>query len=206
MHVKAATQVIILLITMEERHQKLLDFIQDKQFGLGERLEAARLITHDVSLRNIGGDDATRIYRAMVQFWKSLGTLLSDRIDPSLFLQRSRLATHCMYISNRLPEGQKFYRYHPKIELAEGPNRFKGNQIIRGSISYQMYASVYEFHFEYPIEGTGVKKDEIMVITGSGSKISVLDWCEANDVIVFCNRCGLDITFEVSRNCPRRRT
>lgn len=56
---------------MEQRHQKLLDFIQDKQSGLEERLEAARLITHDVSLINISGDDVTRIYRAMVQFWKS---------------------------------------------------------------------------------------------------------------------------------------
>ena len=191
---------------MEEQHQELLDFIQDKHADLKDRLEAARLITHSVPLREIGTDDVTRIYQIMVQFWKSLGTLLSDRMDPSLFLQRSRLATHCMYVSNRLPDGQKFFRYYPKIELAEGPNRFKGNQIIRGSITYQMFASVYEFHFEYPIEGTGVKKDEIMVITGSGSKISVFDWCETHDVIVFCNRCGLDITYEVSRNCPRRGT
>ena len=191
---------------MEEQHQELLDFIQDKHADLKDRLEAARLITHSVPLREIGTDDVTRIYQIMVQFWKSLGTLLSDRMDPSLFLQRSRLATHCMYVSNRLPDGQKFFRYYPKIELAEGPNRFKGNQIIRGSITYQMFASVYEFHFEYPIEGTGVKKDEIMVITGSGSKISVFDWCKTHDVIVFCNRCGLDITYEVSRNCPCRRT
>ena len=191
---------------MEEKHQELLDFIQDKQAGLEERLEAARLITHDISLRKICSDDVTRVYRGMVQFWKSLGTLLSDRIDPSLFLPRSRLGTHCMYISNRLPEGQKFFRYHPKIDLAEGPNRFRGNQIIRGKIMYKSYGSIYEFHFEYPIEGMGVKKDEIMVFTDSGSKISVFDWCEVNNVIVYCNRCGLDITYEVSRNCPRRRT
>lgn len=26
-----------------------------------------------------------------------------------------------------------------------------------------------------------------------------------NDIIVYCNRCGLEITFEVSRDCPRRK-
>lgn len=190
---------------MEDKHRELLEIIQDKQVGLEERLEAARIVTHNVSLRNIDADDVNLVYRTVVQFWKSMGTLLSDRMDPSLFLPRARLGTHCMYISNRLLEGPKFFRYHPKVELAEGPSPHKGNQIIRGSISYQMFASIYEFHYEYPIEGFGVKKDEIKVITSSGSKMSVFDWCEANDVIVFCNRCGLEITYEVSRNCPRRR-
>lgn len=141
----------------------------------------------------------------MVQFWRNLGSSLNDRNDSSLFIRRSILATQCMNVSRRLAEGQKFFRYFPKIELAEGPNRFKGNEMIRGRINYKMFHFMYEFHMEYPIESVGVIKDQISIITNSGSKIPLFDWCKTNDIIVYCNRCGLEITYEVSRDCPRRK-
>ena len=190
---------------MNKKHLNLLNFLRNKQAPLKERLSVADQIKNEVLRKNIPKEDIRRIYRVMVQFWKSLGTLVSDRFDESLFLTRIRLGMSCKHVSRFLPEGQRFFSNYPKIELAEGPNRFKGNQKIRGRISSRLFSSVFEFHWEYPIEGCGVRKDQISVITDSGAKISLFDWCEAKEIIVFCTRCGLDITFEVSKNCPHRR-
>ena len=191
---------------MEDKHQDQLAFLKSKEAPVKERVDAAQKIAWEVLRDKISGDDVSRVYAVMVQCWKNLGTLLSDRLDGRLFLPRIKLARQCLSVSPRLPEGQKFFCYHPKVKLAEGPNRFKNDEIIRGAITYKMFHSVYEFHYEYPIEGYGVQKDLISVITESGDKISILDWCKANDIIVYCRRCGLDITFEVSRNCPRRKS
>jgi len=186
--------------------QDFCDLILNNKIDLDERIKIAGQISQDVSLKKIAADDIPLVYQVMLQFWRNLGSYLSDRYDSSLFLKRSKLATHCMSVSRHLPEGQKFFRYFPKIELAEGPNRFKGNEIVRGMIDYRMFHSLYEFHLEYPIESIGVIKDQISVITRSGAKIPIFDWCEKNDIIVYCNRCGLDITYEVSRDCPRRKS
>jgi hypothetical protein len=183
----------------------LLDLLLDPDIDLMERVQSARKIARDVMTRRIEEDHFSHIYQIMVQFWRNISSSDDDRNDTSLFLKRSILATQCMYVSKRLPEGQKFFKYFPRIELAEGPNRFKGNEIIRGRVNYKMFHSLYEFHLEYPIESVGVIKDQISVIANSGAKIPLFDWCEKNDIIVYCNRCGLDITYEVSRDCPRRK-
>ena len=33
-------------------------------------------------------------------------------------------------------------------------------------------------------------------------KIPMMEWCKQNDFVVYCNRCGLDITYTVSNDCP----
>jgi len=76
--------------------------------------------------------------------------------------------------------------------------------LIAGKIKSGYGASIYEFHWEYPIEGMGVRKDLISVITDEDERIPLLGWCRQNDLIVFCNRCGLDITYEVSKDCLHR--
>jgi hypothetical protein len=182
-----------------------LDLLLDNDIDLKERIGTARKITLDVLTKKNEEYDVSHIYQIMVQFWRNIGSSDADRNDSGLFLKRTILATQCMLVSTRLPEGQKFFKYFPRIELVEGPNRFKGNEIIRGRMNYKMFHSTYEFHLEYPIESVGVIKDQISVITNSGDIIPIFEWCETNDIIVFCNRCGLEITFEVSRDCPRRK-
>lgn len=190
---------------MRDKLHDRLQTLLDKKIPLDERVRVAKEITRDVLLKKISADEIPLIYQVLVQSWRRLGSSPIDRYDTSLFLKRSILATQCMLVSKSLPDGQKFFRYFPRIELAEGPNRFKGNEMIKGRIYYKMFHSTYEFHLEYPIESTGVIKDQISVITSSGSKIPLFDWCEKNDITVYCNRCGLDITYDVSRNCPRRK-
>ena len=73
---------------------------------------------------------------------------------------------------------------------------------MKGELKTVYGSSLYEFHREYPIEGFGIRKDLISVITEENEKIPIMDWCKQNEIIVYCNRCGLDITFEVSMDCP----
>jgi hypothetical protein len=193
------------LFLMNDNHHDQLQKLLDNQISIEERIDIAKKTARAVLSNKIDDHDVPFFYQVMVQFWRNLGSHLRDRNNPSLFLKRSKLATQCMLVSTRLPGGQKFFKHFPKIELAEGPNRFKGDELIIGRINYKMFQSIYEFHLEYPIESVGVIKDQISVITSSGSKIPIFDWCEENDIIVYCNRCGLDITYEVSRDCPKRK-
>ncbi len=188
---------------MEKDYQGLLTLLKNKESPLKERLVASERIWKGVLSKRIQGNDVSHAYKVMVQAWKSLGTLVSDHLDKSFFMPRKKLAMNCEHISRRLPEGQIFFCYFPKIALAEGPR--DKDKLVRGAIKPCAYSLIYEFHYEYPIEGIGVRKDLISVISNSDSKIPLFDWCEANDIIVYCGRCGLDITFEVAQNCPFKR-
>ena len=137
----------------------------------------------------------------MVEFWRSLGISKTDREDVRLFNLRRRIANVCLIISMHLPEGQKFFRYYPKVHKAEGFDNRK-NKMKEGVFKTGYGSSLYEFHLEYPIEGIGIKKDLISVITTDNKRIPMLEWCKLNDIVVFCNRCGLEITQEVNKDCP----
>ena len=65
-----------------------------------------------------------------------------------------------------------------------------------------MYSSIFEFHHEYPIEGFGTQKDLISVIEEDGTRTPLFDWCRQHEVYSYCGRCGLDITYELSMDCP----
>jgi len=73
-----------------------------------------------------------------------------------------------------------------RIDRVEGPNRFKRNELINEALrTGQGGFSLYEFHWEYPIERFGVRKNLISVITQDKGKVPLFDWCEENNIIVF---------------------
>jgi|GEM_PF-5336867 len=190
---------------MEDSLREELAVLKDKKLSLTRRLAASERVWRAVLRNEVRDDDMSYAYNVMVQAWKSLGAWASDRLDRNLILPRKRLAANCERVSRRLQEGQKFFRDFPRVGLAEGPCDDKRGRTITGAVKACVYTSIYEFHLEYPIEGMGVRKDRISVVTGPGARLPLFEWCEIHGVIVYCGRCGLDITFEVSRLCPWRK-
>jgi len=193
---------------MNKRHQELLALLENEESPFEKRLQASVQIAQEARSREIEAVQIRRFYQASVKFWKSLGVLSSDRNNETLFQIRKDLALACWTLSCFLPDGRKFFKYFPRIAKVEGPSFHKKDELIRGALGCgdaNVGFSLYDFHWEYPIEGFGVKKDLISVIMDDNSKKPLLDWCEENDIVVFCNRCGLEITYEVSKNCPWRK-
>lgn len=191
---------------MELTYLELLHTLSNREASWKERLSASDRLWRAVLSKRIQGTEVTQAYKIMVQCWKHFGDVEKDRQDKYLFALRKHLALNCELVSRRLSEGQRFFCYFPKIELAEGPRDTGKDGLVRGAIRpCSGFKSIYEFHCEYPIEGYGVRKDRISVITRSGEPVPLFDWCEMQDIIVYCNRCGLEITYEVSKNCPWRK-
>lgn len=187
---------------MTNNHFKFLYILKNKQIPLEERFDAVMSIAREVAERNINAIDIPRFYQPMIEFWRSFGLSKIDRDNEVLFDIRKKLANLCLRLSLHLPEGQKFFKYFPMVKKAEGFKDCILNTLMVGEIKPRYGTSIYEFHWEYPIEGFGIKKDLISVIIHDNQRIPMLDWCKQNDIIVFCNSCGLDITYEVSRDCP----
>jgi hypothetical protein len=191
---------------MNKRYQEWLTLLENEESPFEKRYQASLLIAQEARFRKIEAIQIPRFYQALVNFWKSLGLWSADRYDETLFETRKELAGACWTLSLFLPEGRKFFKYFPHIAKVEGPHFYKKNELIRGALGCRNIGfSLYEFHWEYPIEGFGVKKNLISVIMDDNQKKPIFDWCEENHIIVFCNRCGLEITYEVSKNCPWRR-
>lgn len=188
---------------MENEYQELLRIVSNRYTSAKERLNASIGIWRAIT--RIRGQEVRPVYLRFVRAWRTLANLERDRNDRRLFLTRKQIARYCGYLSRRLPEGQKFFCYFPRIELAEGPMDSDQDRIMRGPIKPCVYSSIYEFHYEYPIEGRGVRKDRISVITELGDQVPLLDWCKDHEIIVYCGRCGLDITFVAAMNCPFKR-
>ena len=186
---------------MTPQQFELLYTISNDDFTFEDRLEAAYEIDMELRKNKIETVDIELFYKAMVEFWRSLGLSKKDREDNGLFAIRKKLAFVCLRLSMQLPNGQKFFRYYPRVHKAEGlDNRM--NKMKTGVFKTGYGTSLYEFHYEYPIEGIGIKKDLITVITSDNKRIPMLEWCQQNDIVVYCSRCGLEITQEVSKDCP----
>jgi len=190
---------------MDRTHLESLALLEDDAVAFESRYQASRLIAQDARVGKIEKIHIPRFYEALVRFWKSFGLRTIDRGNETLFPIRKELARCCSTVSLFLPEGRKFFKYYPRPPKVEGPHWLKKNEVLRGALACTCGFSLYEFHWEYPIEGFGVRKDLIAVIRDDNARMPLLDWCEENDIIVFCNRCGLEITYEVSRDCPWRR-
>lgn len=149
------------------------------------------------------GDDLRNVLEEISAFWLELCTS-GERTSPKLLHDRTRAASACTTVSLALKEGRGFFRNTPRHRAAEGPNPLKEGSLIRGAFGY-MYGSIYEFHFEYPIGGYGVRKNLISVVDADGKLTPLFDWIRDQQIIVWCSRCGLDISCEISRNCPARR-
>ena len=167
-----------------------------------ERFNAAIEIGREALLGGIEAVDIPVFYPAAIDFWRSLGVRKTDRNNAKLFHVRTRLANVCWRLSLQMPDGRKFFKYYPMVKRAEGFEARVSAKVIQGTLKTGYGSSLYEFHREYPIEGMGIRKDLISVITEDNEKIPMLDWCRQHDIIVYCNRCGLDITYEVSMDCP----
>jgi len=102
------------------------------------------------------------------------------------------------------PDDRTVYQYYPELDDVEAPHPEEEGKTIRGPLKCGYGTSLYEFHYEYPIEGAGVRKDLITVVEPDGTRTTIFDWCRENNVVVYCNRCGQEITYEVSLDCPAR--
>jgi len=189
---------------MDKAQQESLAILESEEVPLEIGYRASCTIAQAARAGKIQKIEAPRVYAALVKFWKSLGLSTIDRYEEALFPVRKDLARCCWSLSRLLPEGRKFFDYYPRLSNVVGPHCLKKNESLRGALKCGYGSSLYEFHWEYPIEGFGVRKDLIDVITTGNARKPLLEWCKDNDIIVFCNRCGLEITYEVSKNCPWR--
>jgi len=187
---------------MKQHPIRQLAIFNDEEASLEDRVEAAHQIAAWGRFSELELSELAILYERLLAFWQSLG---SPRDGDQAFLrQRARAGRACSLVSFRLPEGPKVYKYYPHLGDVEGPNRSQKGKIARGRLSHT-YTSIYEFHFENPIEGFGAQKDLISVVEEDGTRTQLFDWCRQHEVFVFCGRCGLDITYEVSRECPWRK-
>ncbi len=187
---------------MTPEHFGLFYILRSQDMPFEERFSAAKEIGEEALRRRIEPVDIPMFYPLAVDLWRSLGLSKADCDDRRLFEIRKKLANVCWRLSIQLPEGQKFFKYFPRVKRAEGKEERVYKKMMQGALKPGYGTSLYEFHLEYPIEGFGIRKDLISVITDENEKIPIMDWCKQNDIIVFCNRCGLDITYTVSTDCP----
>jgi hypothetical protein len=184
---------------MEQHPIRLLATFDDEQASLTDRVDAAFQIATWRRSSAIVPIDLAALFKRLLEFWQSLG---SPREGDMAFLrQRVRAGWACSMMSRDLPDGPKVYKYYPRLADVEGPSRKKKGEINRGRLTHR-YSSIFEFHREYPIEGFGTQKDLISVIEEDGTRTPLFDWCRQHEVYSYCGRCGLDITYEVSMDCP----
>ncbi len=187
---------------MSPKQSELLNILKNPQIPYEEKFGTEEEVAMHIGFRKFEVDDIPQVYKIVVEFWRSLGLNRIDRDDEGLFAIRSKVANDCLRLSLQLPEGQKFFRYYPRVKRVEGCDDHAKKKIRKGTLKTIYGTSLYEFHWEYPIEGFGIKKDLISVISDENERNPMLEWCKQNDIIVFCNRCGIDITYEVSKDCP----
>ncbi len=182
---------------------RALAIFDDDKAPLAERIDAARSLALWASNKAPEVPGVEELFQRVLVLWQSLCTT-RDELDLHLLHDRARAAEVGTLMSKGLPGGQRMFRNVPRLNDVEGPDRFRSDVVVRGKFNFYM-ASIYEFHLEHPIEGHGVYKNLISVVEVDGSRTALFDWCRRHDVIVWCSRCGLEITYEVSRDCPFRR-
>ena len=181
---------------------ELLYTISRQDISREEKLHAAGKVLRECVSDRIESEDINLFYMAMLDLWRSLGESEEDRNNNALFHTRKQLAFYSWHLSRKRYGSPRIFRYFPAPEFVEGFESRVKKKIIQGKLKTTYGSSLYEFHWEYPIEGIGVKKDLIYVKNKAGEKSPLFDWCRENEIIVYCNRCGLEITYEVSKDCP----
>lgn len=71
-----------------------------------------------------------------------------------------------------------------------------------GKIETTYGTSLYDFHYEWPIKGMGVRKDQLQVLH-DGVETPIFDWLHHNQITVYCHHCGGILSDRVERRCPR---
>jgi len=167
-----------------------------------ERVRAAQELARWARTGRPAVDDVRGVFEKVTAFWRELCDS-KEEVSLPLLHDRARVASACTTVSMALPGGQRFFRNIPRNQDAEGPHPVKKESLIRGAFNYT-YGSIYEFHLEYPIEGFGVRKDLISIVETTGERTPLFDWLRSQGAVIWCSRCGLDITYEISRDCPAR--
>jgi len=187
---------------MEQHPIRLLAIFDDDEASLKDRVEAAHQIATWGRWSELAPSDLAALYERLLEFWQHLGWPRED--DMAFLRQRVRAGWACSIVSRGLPDGPKVYKYYPRLIDVEGPSRLKKGEISRGRLTHT-YTSIFQFHFENPIEGFGIQKDLISVVEEDGTRTHLFDWCRKHEVYAYCGLCGLDITYEVSKDCPWRK-
>ena len=80
------------------------------------------------------------------------------------------------------------------------------NELHIGKIKTTYGTSLYNFHYEWPIEGAGVRKDLIEVFPPEGGKPEpILEWLRKQNRVIFCYHCGGIVSDRVEHvHCPGR--
>jgi hypothetical protein len=189
---------------MSDQPNRALEILEDEKASRQHRVRAAHTLAVWARVHQSEAPGVEGVFEKLTGFWQELCDPAEGSSRGILF-DRIRTASACTTMSLALPQGQVFFRNIPRSWRAEGPDPRKEGTLIHGEFSYT-YGSLYEFHLEYPIEGFGIRKDLISVVEKAGVRIPLFVWLKTNQLVVWCSRCGLDITFEISRDCPARRT
>ena len=82
----------------------------------------------------------------------------------------------------------------------------KHNGLHIGTIKSTYGSSLYNFHYEWPIEGTGVRKDLIEIFPPDGGKPEpILEWLRNENKVILCYHCGGILSDRVEQNHCRGR-
>jgi hypothetical protein len=73
----------------------------------------------------------------------------------------------------------------------------------QGKIETTYGSSLYDYHYEWPIKGMGVRKDKIKVLH-DGVETPIFEWLREKEITVFCYHCGGILSDRSERGCPGR--
>ena len=99
---------------------------------------------------------------------------------------------------------KRSFIYYPEIKHEVRGTSIKG-EVVQGHLGCTYGTSLYEFHYEYPIEGAGCAKDSIIVLIPGSEPVPIFDYCREDGLVVVCNRCGEEITYTCDFDCGRFR-
>ena len=118
---------------------ELFYILKKQDIPFGERFSAAKEIGEEALHRRIEPVDIPMFYPLTVDLWRSLGLSKTDCDDRRLFEIRKKLANVCWRLSIQLPEGQKFFKYFPRVYA------YSVEVIFLQILFFQDYPSIFHF-------------------------------------------------------------
>lgn len=92
--------------------------------------------------------------------------------------------------------------YCPNIEHEVRGTSIRGD-VVQGHLGGGYGTSMYDFHGEYPIDGMACRKSTIAVLVPGREPVPLFDYCREHGIVVVCQRCGEDITYQAEYGCGR---
>lgn len=117
--------------------------------------------------------------------------------EPAEAAARRLLARHLEHYAEEL--GIVLETMLPR--LGRIPVREAGGEGRTGRLQVTYGLDLYDLHYEWPIAGTGIRKDRILVIDGE-REVPILTWLHEQGQRVYCTRCGGFLDRQVERGCP----